>query len=241
MKAILYAQSGPPPMVVSWLDDVLYPFGMYRAGACRVGGELLRVLLGVDVYADLVASYRAGYELEVVRQVVQARVGVCDARVLVKVAAAMEAHAPNVSPYQDALETFPLLQTLGVPLALVGEGSRIGQRLIAEQLRLHGVFQHMVYADPHSASLGWCNAFMMLEGFGGLSRENAVIICADASRVQSLAADGWLVVHLQRDRSAGACAKSCGKTQRVFSVVNLYELPEALGLVAWGDGEEVNL
>lgn len=212
---------------------------MYRVGACRTAAELLRVMFGIDAYSRFEELYRPGHELEVVRKVVEERLPACDGRTLVKVAAAMESHDPQISAYQDALETFPLLQTFGVELALVGEGSRIGQRFVAERLRLHGIFQHMVYADPRMGRDGWCNAFSMLEAFAGLQRDNAIVICGSAERVRELAADGWLVVYLQREgKQEFESAEVDGG--RVFPVVNLYELPEALGLVAWGD-EEVEL
>jgi hypothetical protein len=237
VKAQLHTKNGPPPMVVSWLDDVLYPSSMYRKGACHVASELLKLMFGVDVFVPLMEIYRTGHELEAVRAVLERSFAECDPRIMVKVAAAMESHIPNLSPYQDALETFPLLQTFGVPLALVGEGSRIGQRLVAERLRLHGLFQHMVHADPRSGVHGWGNAFLMLEVFSGLSRDNAVVVCGDIRRVRELANEGWLVVYLCR--AGASCAEDPVALPRgVFTVVNLYELPEALGLVAWGGEEE---
>ena len=238
MKTLLRTSNWPPPLVVAWLDDVLYPAAMYRAGACRTAAELLRMMFGVDTYARFEALYRPGYELEVVRQVIEESLAACDGKTLVKVAAAMESHDPQISPYQDAWETFPLLQTFGVQLALVGEGSRIGQRVVAERLRLHDIFQHMVYADPRIGRDGWCNAFVMLEAFAGLQRDNAIVICSNAERVQELASAGWVVVYLQRGREQIQEMEQMAPG-RIFPVVNLYELPEALGLVAWGDEEEV--
>ncbi len=236
MKVRLRQPHKPPPLIVVWLDDVLYPSRMYRVGACRTAAELLRVMFGIDVYSRLEALYSPGHELEAVRKVVTECLPACDGRTVVKVAAAMESHDPQISAYQDALETFPLLQTLGVELALVGEGSRIGQRFVAERLRLHGIFQHMVYADPRMGRDGWGNAFMMLEAFAGLQRDNAIVICGDAERVQELAVDGWVVVYLQREGQQEYKSAEVN-VGRVFPVVNLYELPEALGLVAWGDEE----
>lgn len=235
MKARVQLQHAPE-MIVCWLDDILYPANMYRRGACRVGADLIRMMLGIDVFDPLQAQYRAGCELAVVRDVVMARMPDCDMRILVKVAAAMEAHNPRVAAYEDALESLPLLQALGTKLALVGEGSRIGQRMLVEKLGLKGLFHHMVYADPQGA-YSWQDALLMLEVVGGLSKDRAVILCADAEKVRVLAESGWFVVYVARH--AVPFGVDCSKTShdRVRLAANLYDLPEALGFFSSEDKE----
>ena len=233
MKTFLCKPNHPPPTLIVCLDDVIYPVSMYRVGACRAGADLLRLMYGIDTYSRFMEIYRPGFEVEAVRAVIEEYLTSCDGKTLLKIAAAMESHNPRISAYEDAQETFPLLQMFGVSLLLVGEGSRIGQRLIAERLRLHTTFRHMAYADPRIGSAGYQNAFFMLEAFSGLDRGNAVVICSNITRVKELASGGWNVVYLRREGMPDVTL--CGQgAERILTVVNLYALPEALGLVAWG-------
>lgn len=221
------------PTVITWLDDVLYPSRMYHEGSCRAGASLLAQLFGVNVYDALVAAYRVGQEEVAVQSVLSDCFDACDARLVRKVTSAMIAHAPKIAPYEDAIETFCILQALGVPLALLGEGAPLGQRLVVRQLQVDRLFRSSIFVDPKHGDRGLQDALMLLELGGSLSADQAVIVCADPTRTLSLANMGWKVYHVLRHDMRFT---KVIENPNVMPMINLYELPEALGLVAWTDG-----
>jgi FMN phosphatase YigB (HAD superfamily) len=219
--------------VIAWLDDVLYPVHMYRAGACRVGARLLRRFIGIDADEHLAASYMPGREEYAVRQVLAHCMGDCDDRLVRKVAEAMAVHTPQVAPYEDALETFGILQALGVPLWLIGEGPPRTQRLIAERLGVERLFRGVAYSDPSQDQYEWHDSLMLLELAAGASAETTALVCADPIRVAALAQQGRRVFHLYRQTST---ASRPVPHANIIPMLNLYDLPEALGLVNWNSG-----
>jgi len=229
-NAALHASRSASPTVICWLDDVLYPARMYHEGACRAGAGLLRHLIGVDMHDALSVCYVPGREEDTVRKVLSGVGTKTDERLVRKVAEAMAVHTPQVSPYADALETFGILQALGVSLWLLGEGPPRAQRLVADRLGLGRVFQGVAYSDPHQSKYEWQDSLMLLELAAGVEADQSVLVCADPVRVAAIAKQGRRVYYL--DRKADPIARR-PPVPNVIPMLNLYDLPEALGLVAW--------
>ena len=224
--------------IVVWQDDVLYPAVMYRESACRAGADLIQRLFRMDLYDALLALYRPGAEASSVRKALRETRVAGDDRLVRKVSECMVAHTPCIAPYEDALETFGMLQAMGIPMGLIGEGPTIGQRLVAERLGAERLFQHIGFFDPRTGAHAWQDALMLMELCGGIAVEGAVMICADPARTQALAAQGWRVYHVDRRREA---PDGIGAASNIVPTANLYDLPEALGLVAWEDASRADV
>jgi len=218
------------PTVICWLDDVLYPARMYHAGACRAGAGLLRRLIGVDMHEALSACYIPGREEDTVRKVLSGVGTKTDERLVRKVAEAMAVHTPQVAPYEDALETFGILQALGISLWLIGEGPPRAQRMVADRLGIGRVFQGVAYSDPFQSKYEWQDSLMLLELAAGVEAEQSVLVCADPVRVAAIAKQGRRVYYLDRQADSNVHRP---QVPNVIPMLNLYDLPEALGLVAW--------
>ncbi len=215
--------------VISWLDDVLYPSEMYRKSACRTAAALMKRLFGIEAYESLFIRYVQGQEHELAASVLQEHMDCVDPRHVRKVAEAMSRHNPKVAPYEDSMETFAILGAMGIPLGLIGEGPVPGQRLVAERLHAGRLFNHVLYTDPCSNPYGWQDALVMLEVLMGVPLDQAVMVCADQVRANALAKNGWRVYYLSR--LPGTFVQS-GESARLVPMINLYELPEALGFFA---------
>ncbi len=218
--------------VVVWQDDVLYPAVMYRESACRAGAELVKRLFRIDLYESMLARYQPGAEAASVRKALRETKLAGDDRLVRKVAECMVAHTPRIAPYEDALETFGMFQAMGIPMGLIGEGPAIGQRLVAERLGAGRLFQHVEFADPRTGEHAWRDALMLMDVCSGIAVEGAVMVCADPARSRALATQGWHVYHVDRRRET---SDGIGDTPNIVPTANLYDLPEALGLVSWAE------
>lgn len=213
------------------LDDVLYPTTAYRVGACRVGARLIRRYCGVDISEALEDYFIPGEEALAVRAALEEGKGRIDERWIAKAAAAMAAHVPRISPYSDAVEVFPLLQGMGVRLGLIGEGPPLAQRQIVRALRCGSLFHYQVWIRELRGSDPWRSALQLMELMLDSPIERTAIVCADPQQAASLAEYTPHCFCVFRPDGLPRTVKTVQGENAFIPMVNLYELPEALGWV----------
>lgn len=223
--------------VITWVDDVLYPVHRYRESVCRVGARLFRLLTGCDASRLLHECYTPGHEASVVRNVLKQQGRAVDERMVRKISEAMILHQPSIPLYEDAVETFGLLQAMQVPVGLIGEGNRRALESLVKRLGAEKLFRQIIYSDPSKEGYHWQDAMLLLEVACGIQPESAVIVSTDPIRTRTMTELGWTVCFLDRE----SIAPDISLPAEVVSMVNLYQLPEALGLIAWDPPSEFRL
>ncbi len=222
----------PVRAVISMLEDVVYPSRLYRAGACRAGAQLLHHLFRVDLQEALEAYYVPGAEALAVRAALEERFKDIDDRVVEKAAAAMAAHAPRVPPYADALEVFSILSAMNCPMGLIADGPPGAQRLLARHLQVDRIFQHILFVSDLRGEEPWLDALHLMELLLDRSAADIALICTQSAHAQLAAGHVGRIFRLARSDESDPPPE----TSRTFDgirMANLYDLPEALNLVAW--------
>lgn len=182
----------------------------------------------IDIQPDLDRHYSGpGREQAAVEAAFAAHPGLTagGTRLIRKTADAMRSHRPTIAPYTDAIETFGMLQGLGMRLVLIAEGAAIAQRSIVGQLSLQRVFGHILYTDPANGKHDWLDTLMLAEVLSGAAPARSVAICPDTDRHLTLTDMGYQAYRLYRDPSRPASPPS------PTDICNLYDLPDILGLI----------
>ena len=223
----------PVQAVIALLEDVIYPKSHYAERACRAGADLLRTILNVDALEALTAYYVPGAEELAVRAVLEEGFKIIDPRLVAKTAAVMSAHAPRMAPYADAEEVFSILQGMGIPLGLIVDGPPGSQRQIVRHLKIERIFDQIIYSGELRGEQPLVDAIDMMELLLDAPLAGAAFVCARA--VQAKLASGRIgqVFRVFRDAPTGHRQSATLDYSGVIPMLNLYDLPEALGLVAW--------
>ena len=223
----------PAQAVIATLEDVVYPKSHYGDRACRAGSDMLKKVLGIDVFEALAAYYVPGAEELAVRAALEEGFKIIDSRLVAKTAAVMSAHASRLAPYEDAGEVFALLQGMSMPLGLIVDGPPSSQRQLVKHLKIDKIFGQIIYSGELRGEQPLRDALGIMELLLDCPLSKASFICART--VQARLAVGMVGQVFRVVRNASAGAKGGGRRDAVRSIPmrNLYELPEALGLVAW--------
>lgn len=218
--------------VISMLEDVVYPASLYRTGACRAGARLLRTLFRVDLQEALEAYYVPGAEELAVRAALEERFNDIDARLVEKTAAVMAAHAPHVAPYSDALEVFSILQAMNCPLGLLADGPPGAQRLLARHLNVNRIFQHILYISDLTGEEPWLDGLHLMEMLVDCPLTDTALICTQPAHARLAAGRVGRIFRLARSDNSDPPTTTAEQFNGI-PMANLYDLPEALSLVAW--------
>ena len=227
--------NGPFQGVVTLLEDVVYPRGHYAERACRAGAELLRQLLDVDVLDALSAYYVPGAEELAVRAALEEGFKSIDGRLVAKAAAAMSAHAPRLAPYEDAEEVFSMRQGMGMKLGLVADGPAASQRQMVKHLKIGGIFDQVVYSGELRGDRPLADAIDMMELLLDCPLRNVAFVCSKAAQAKLASGKVGRTFRVFRNAPTGNRQTGGLEYSAVIPMLNLYDLPEALGLVAWPD------
>ncbi len=225
--------SAPVFAVIAQLEDVIYPRRHYADRACRAGAEILNKLLGIDVLEALTAYYVPGAEDLAVRAALEEKYRSIDARIIAKTAAIMAAHAARLSPYADAVEVFSLLQALEVPLGLIVDGPSRSQRQLARSLGVEKIFPHIIYTGELTGEQPWNDALGLMELLLDCPLSDTALVCARASHARLAAGTMGRIYRVFRNAPGGHRQSASVRFSHVIPMINLYDLPEALGFVAW--------
>lgn len=211
------------------LDDVLYPLATYRQGACGIGARLIKRYCGLDIADGLNDYYVPGEEDLAVRAALEEHLQQVDDRWISKAASAMAAYRPRVGPYSDAMEVFPVLQGMGVRLGLMGDGPPLAQRLIAESLQADTIFQYQVWLRELRGTDTWNEALQLMELMLDCPLDQLVVVCAHLQQAEKLARIVGRCYCVMRPPYEPDMPPPSSSEVRYIPMVNLYELPEALG------------
>lgn len=217
--------------MVVLLDDVLYPASAYRAGACRAGARLIRRYCGVDIAEALEDYFIPGEESLAVRAALEERQSHIDERWIAKAAAAMAAHIPRIAPYTDAMEVFPMLQGMGIRMGLIGDGPPLALRQIVRGLRCSELFHHHVWIRELRGDDPWRSALQVMELMLDSPAKRTAIVCADPRQASFFAAHTPFCFCVLRPHAHRDVAIEMSDRHGFMPMVNLYDLPEALGWV----------
>ena len=223
----------PVQAVVALLEDVVYPKGYYGEKACRAGSEVLHTLFGIDVYDALKAYYVPGAEDLAVRAALEEQFHEIDLRLVAKTAAVMAAHAARVAPYADAEEVFSILQGMGIPLGLIVDGPPHSQRQLVRHLKLEHTFSQIVYSGELRGEQPWLDALGIMELLLDCPLCCMALVCARGGQAKLATGRVGQVYRIFRNSPTGHRQSANMTLSNVIPMVNLYDLPEALGLVAW--------
>lgn len=225
----------PVQAVVALLEDVVYPRGHYGQQACRAGAELLDKLLGVDVLDALNAYYVPGAEDLAVRAALEERFMEIDPRLVAKTASVMSAHAARIAPYADAEEVFSMLHGMGVPLGLIVDGPPRSQRQLVRHLKLERIFRSMVFSGELRGEQPWADALNLMELMLDCPLCCIALVCARGGQAKLASGRVGQVYRIFRHNPTGHRQSGNLTCSDIIPMLNLYDLPEALGLVAWPD------
>ena len=223
----------PVQAVVALLEDVVYPRSLCRQQACRAGAELLNQLLGIDALDALSAYYVTGAEDLAVRAALEERFQVIDPRIVAKTAAVMSAHAARIAPYADAEEVFSILHGMGVPLGLIVDGPPQTQRQLVRHLKLERIFQPMIFSGELRGEQPWVDALNMMELLLDCPLNCIALVCARGGQAKLASGRVGQVYRVFRNTPTGHRQSANLTCSDIIPMLNLYDLPEALGLVAW--------
>jgi FMN phosphatase YigB (HAD superfamily) len=225
----------PAQALIATLEDVVYPHSHYGERACRAGSDLLSTLLGIDVYEALAAYYVPGAEELAVRAALEEGFKIIDSRLVAKIAAAMCAHAPRLSPYEDAEEVFAMLQGMGMPLGLIVDGPPSAQRQLVKHLKIDRIFSQIVYAGELRGEQPLMDSLNLMELLLDCDLGKTSFVCARAVQAKLAAGLVGRIFRVFRTPPNGHRQSARRDFAGVIPMLNLYELPEALGLVAWSE------
>ena len=225
----------PVQAVVALLEDVVYPKKFYGAQACRAGADLLRTLFGIDVHDALLAYYVPGAEALAVRAALEEQFHEIDLRLVEKTAAVMASHAVHVAPYADAEEVFSILQGMGIPLGLIVDGPPQSQRQLVRHLKLEHTFSQIVYSGELRGEQPWLDALGIMELLLDFPLCCRALVCARGGQAKLATERVGQVYRIFRNSPTGHRQSTNMTLSNIIPMVNLYDLPEALGLVAWPD------
>ena len=223
----------PVQAVVALLEDVVYPRSLCRQQACRAGAELLAKILGVDVLDALNAYYVPGAEDLAVRAALEEQFQIIDPRIVVQTAAVMSAHAARIAPYADADEVFSILNGMGVPLGLIVDGPPQSQRQLVRHLKLERIFRHMIFSGELRGEQPWVDALNIMELLLDCPLGCVALVCARSGQAKLASGRVGQVYRVFRNTPSGRRQSANLTCSDVIPMLNLYDLPEALGLVAW--------
>ena len=225
----------PVQAVVALLEDVVYPKGHYGEQACRAGAKILEEILDIDVLDALIAYYVPGAEDLAVRAALEERFQEIDPRLIAKTAGAMAAHAARLAPYADAEEVFTMLHGMGLPLGLIADGPSCSQRQLVKHLKLDRIFRRVVYSGELRGEQPWLDALSMMELLLDCPLCCIALVCARGGQARLATEKVGQVYRVFRNAPANPRQSSRLSLSNVIPMLNLYDLPEALGLVAWPD------
>lgn len=225
----------PVQAVITLLEDVIYPKSHYGERACRAGAEMIRQMLGVDIREALNAYYVPGAEDLAVRAALEEQFQEIDPRLVAKTAAAMSAHAARIAPYEDAAEVFAMLQGMGVPLGLIVDGPPCSQRQLVRHLKIDRTFHHIVYSGELRGEQPWVDALNIMELLLACPLSSTALVCARGVQARLAAGRVGSIFRVFRHTPTGHRQSAPLKASDVIPMLNLYDLPEAVGLVAWPD------
>lgn len=225
----------PVQAVVALLEDVVYPKGHYGEHACRAGAELLHTLLGIDVHDALIAYYVPGAEDLAVRAALEEQFQEIDPRLVAKTAAVMASRAARVAPYEDAQEVFSILHGMGVPLGLIVDGPPRSQRQLVRHLKLDRIFRQMVFSGELRGEQPWVDALGIMELLLDCPLCAMAFVCARGGQAKLVSGKVGQVYRIFRNTPTGHRQSANVGLSHIIPMLNLYDLPEALGLVAWPD------
>jgi len=227
MKALIEAVS-----VV--LDDVLYPASAYRDYACRVGAGMIRRYCGLNVAEALKDYWVLGEEELAVRAALAEQMPQVDERWITKVSAAMAACSPRLAPYADAMEIMPIMHAMGCRMGLIGDGPPLAQRLVAKALHAQSIFSYRVWLRELPDSDPWGAALHLMGMRLDCPLNRMAVVCADPCHADSLATRINHCYCVFRQEGKNAANSNPSTANRFYTpMANLYELPEALGWVAF--------
>ena len=221
--------------VISLLEEVVYPRRDYGDRACRAGAELLNKLFGIDTLDALTAYYVPGAEELAVRAALQELYEDVDPRLVAKTAAVMAAHAARLAPYADALEVFSLLQGMDVPLGCIVDGPAHSQRQLADRLQADKIFQQIVFSGELYGDHPLTEGLHLMELLLDCPLSSTAFLCSRGEHARAAAPQVGQVYRIIREAPSGRRQSGRAALSNVIPMVNLYDLPEALGLVAWPD------
>lgn len=225
----------PVQAVVALLEDVVYPKQHYGEKACRAGAELLHKMLNIDVLDALEAYYVPGAEDLAVRAALEERFQEIDPRLVAKTAAVMAAHAARLSLYADAEEVFAMLQGMGIPLGLIVDGPARSQRQMVRHLKLERIFRHVVYSGELRGEQPLGDALGIMELMLDCPLCCTALVCARSGHAKLAVGRVGQIYRVFRKAPTGHRQSSHFGLSPIIPMLNLYDLPEALGLVAWPD------
>ncbi len=223
----------PVQAVVALLEDVVYPRSLCRQQACRAGAELLNKLLGIDALDALSAYYVSGAEDLAVRAALEEQFQIIDPRIVAKTAAIMSAHSARIALYADAEEVFSILHGMGVPLGLIVDGPPRLQRQLVRHLKLERIFHHMIYSGELRGEQPWVDALNIMELLLDCPLGCIALVCARGGQAKLASGRVGQVYRIFRNTASGHRQSGTPTCSDVIPMQNLYDLPEALGLVAW--------
>lgn len=219
--------------VISLLEDVVYPRRAYGDRACRAGAEMLNKMFGIDTLDALTAYYVPGAEELAVRAALQELYGDVDQRLVSKTAAIMSAHAARLAPYVDAMEVFSILQGMDLPLGCIVDGPAHSQRQLANRLNVNRIFQQVVYSGDLCGDHPLTEGLQLMELLLDCPLSSTAFLCARGVHARAAASQVGCVYRIFRNAPNGWRQSGQTVLANVIPMINLYDLPEALGLVAW--------
>lgn len=219
--------------VISLLEDIVYPRRAYGDRACRAGAEMLNKLFGIDTLDALTAYYVPGAEELAVRAALQELYEDVDPRLVAKTAAIMASHASRLAPYADAMEVFSILQGMDVPLGCIVDGPAHSQRQLASRLNADKIFQQLVYSGELCGDHPLTEGLHLMELLLDCPLAETAFLCTRGSHARMAAAQVACVYRIFRNAPNGCRQSGQAVIANVIPMINLYDLPEALGLVAW--------
>jgi hypothetical protein len=219
--------------VISLLEDVVYPKQAYGDRACRAGAEMLKKLFGIDTLEALMAYYVPGAEELAVRAALEEQFKKIDPRLITKTAAIMAAHATRLAPYADALEVFSILQAMDLPLGLIVDGPPHAQRQLTDRLNADRIFDHIIYTGELCGNQPWTDALQLTELLLDTPLQQSALICAHPVHARLAVNKVAQVYRIIRNTPTGCRQPPNHRASNIIPMINLYDLPEALGLVAW--------
>lgn len=224
--------------VITLFEHIFYPEEMCGTCSCRAGADLLKRLTGQDFYDELCSFYVPGAEELTVCAALADRISDPDPRLVRKTAAVMAASGVQVSPYEDAREVFSFFQAIGIPRGLVVDGPAHTQRMVSGHLKTDRVFHYRVYTEDFSGEVPWIDAvyYMSLLLDHPLSR--TALICSSEEHAHALEDRFGGVYCVERSRGRPAKEGVLFGSGRHTVIRNLYDLPEAMGIVASSDDED---
>lgn len=216
--------------VITTLDDVIYPEADYHKSACRAGAGFIKRLFNIDIFHELTANYSAENEENAVRATLLKFFDEVAPHIVRTTTLGMNTHLPEITPYEDALESFNLLNGFNIKLGMLCAGPALIQRNKITALNLHKIFNHTLLLQELVTTDPWLDAINLLELLLDCPVNHSVFITASRQLADEMSnkIDFSRIYLLNR---SGKEKDLLALSANITTIQHLFELPERMGLV----------